>query len=599
MSQNGRSNPLFPMMKPTPMFFAFFFSAAALTAAVAPAAPPTFDQWVETFTREWRRSSAAEEGVEPTSDRDELDALLLDGQNVRQERQLALAKKGIAELGQWPVSSLDAQQRISSALLRWHLERHIAQQPFTEHIFVFRQMGGLHVALVEALTERSALLRARDVETYLERLGKVASQIGEGLARAQAAAARGLIPPRFILQRTQQQLHKFLEPAAAQNVFVTSLERRSAGVADLSPEARTFAIEKATRLVVQQVRPAYERVQAFINDLMPRATDDPGISQRPDGSAAYAQALVSYTTTRLTADDIHSIGLREVARLEAEVDRLLRQLGYTEGSFSVRLARAMAGTPLPAEPDPRAVLLARYTAIIRDAEKRSERLFNLKPRASVEARRVPVLAERTTSAYYTAPPVDGSRGGIFWVPLPGPAFALTPRMRSLAYHEAVPGHHFQFAIQQELKELPRFRARLSFGGISAHSEGWAMYVERLAVEQGWYDGDVVGLLGALSSELLRAKRLVVDTGLHAKRWTRQQALDYGSSVTEVERNVVYPGQACSYMIGLLRIVELREKARAALGPRFSLPAFHDLILRTGTVPLDLLATVVEDWITTQ
>jgi uncharacterized protein (DUF885 family) len=245
------------------------------------------------------------------------------------------------------------------------------------------------------------------------------------------------------------------------------------------------------------------------------------------------------------------------------------------------------------------VLLARYTEIIRDAEQRSAALFNLKPKASIEVRRVPVLTERTASAHYTAPPADRSRGGIFWVPLPGPVFSLTARMRSLAYHEAVPGHHFQIAIQQELKELPRFRARRTFGSISAHSEGWALYVERLAVEQGWYEGDASGRLGALSSELFRAKRLVVDTGLHTKRWTRQQAIDYGISASEVERYVVNPGQACSYMIGLLRIIELREKAKAALGEKFTLPAFHDIVLRTGTVPLDVLGMVVDAWIAEQ
>jgi uncharacterized protein (DUF885 family) len=163
----------------------------------------------------------------------------------------------------------------------------------------------------------------------------------------------------------------------------------------------------------------------------------------------------------------------------------------------------------------------------------------------------------------------------------------------------VPGHHFQIAIQQEQKDLPRFRARRTLGGISAHSEGWALYVERLAVEQGWYEGDPIGRLGALSSELFRARRLVVDTGLHAKRWTRQQAIDYGLSVSEVERYVVNPGQACSYMIGLLRIVELREKAKAALGEKFTLPAFHDVVLRTGTVPLDVLTAVVDEWIAAQ
>jgi uncharacterized protein (DUF885 family) len=587
-------------MKITRCFLLLGLVVVSAFAPRATAKNQAFDSWVERFTADWTRASpVATAAAADPSDDNSLDEALLAVDQARRSQKLALAQRGLAEVAQWAPASLDATQRVSAALLRWHLEMFVARQPYLDHQFVFRQLRGLHVALVDSLAERSTLRQAKDVDNYLERLGKVAAQIDQGIVRAKAAAARGLIPPRFILERSLQQLEMFLEPAPEQNVFVTSLQRRSATVAGLTPEARAAAVAKATGLVAAQVRSAYARVQAFLNELLPRATDEAGISQRPDGAAAYAQALAYYTSTTLTADEIHAIGLREVARLEGEMEGLLRQLGYTEGSFSERLGRATFGTPLPANPDPREVLLARYTEIIRDAEQRSAALFNLKPKASVEVRRVPALTERTASAHYTAPPADRSRGGIFWVPLPGSAFSLTARMRSLAYHEAVPGHHFQIAIQQELKELPRFRARRIFGGISAHSEGWALYVERLAVEQGWYEGDVAGRLGALSSELFRAKRLVVDTGLHAKRWTRQQAIDYGISVSEVERYVVNPGQACSYMIGMLRIVELREKAKAALGKKFTLPAFHDVVLRTGTVPLDVLTAVVDEWITAQ
>lgn len=564
------------------------------------AADATFDAWVDAFTTEWSRGSpTGSNSAADASDNSDLDAVLLSVQNAQREQRVALARRGLAEVAKFAPASLDATQRVSADLLRWHLDMFLARQPFADHAFVFRQLRGLHVALVDSIAERSTLRRPRDVDNYLERLGKVAGQIDQGIARARAAAGRGLLPPRFILERSLQQLEMFLEPPAAQNVYVTSLARRGATVEGLAPDRLTAAVTQATRVVEEQIRPAYTRVQTLLRELLPRSTDDAGISQRPDGAAAYAQALAFFTSTNLTADEIHAIGLREVARLENEMDGLLRQLGFTEGSFNERLGRAAFGTPLPESPDPRGVLIARYNEIIRDAEQRSAALFNLKPKAPVEVRRVPTLTERTASAHYTAPPADGSRGGVFWVPLPGSVFSLTARMRSLAYHEAVPGHHFQLAIQQELKELPRFRARRSFGSISAHSEGWGLYVERLAVEQGWYDGDVAGRLGALSSELFRAKRLVVDTGLHTQRWTRQQAIDYGIAASEVERYVVNPGQACSYMIGMLRIIELRDQAKAALGARFSLPAFHDVILRTGTVPLDLLSAVVRDWIAAQ
>jgi uncharacterized protein (DUF885 family) len=404
-----------------------------------------------------------------------------------------------------------------------------------------------------------------------------------------------LNPPRFILERAQYQVDLFLKPAADQNVLVTSLAQRTEKLADLTPAARAKALADAARIVDAKIRPAYRRVQAFMAELHPKTNDTAGISRLPNGASAYQQALKTYTSTNLTAEQIHAIGLREVARIEAEMDKYLRTLGYTEGGIEERMKQLDATFQPKGEGDPRPDLLQRYAGIVRDAEKRSDALFNLKPRAPVDVRREPPLTEPSAAAHYTLPAPDGSRPGIFWVPMRGPTFDVI-RMRSLSYHEAVPGHHFQLAIQQERTDLPKFRAQRIFGGGSAHSEGWALYAERLAVEQGWYDSDVPGLLGALGSELFRARRLVVDTGLHTKGWTREQGIAYGIGAQEVERYVAWPGQACAYMIGMLRIVELREHAQQSLGPKFSLPAFHDVVLRNGSVPLDVLGEVVERWI---
>jgi uncharacterized protein (DUF885 family) len=296
----------------------------------------------------------------------------------------------------------------------------------------------------------------------------------------------------------------------------------------------------------------------------------------------------------MTADEVHDIGLREVARIEAEMDRVLRSLGRKDGTVNERLAALRVQTSPPPEPDPRPALLARYTEAVRDAERRALPYFNLRPKAPVEVRRVPALTEATSSAYYTTPAPDGSRPGIFWMPLPGPNFN-TLGMRSLAVHEAVPGHHFQLALQQEQTTLPRWRQRRIFGGGSAHAEGWALYAERLAIDEGWYEGDPHSLLGALGSQLFRARRLVVDTGLHTRQWTREQAIAYGIGASEVERYVANPGQATAYMIGMLRILALREEAKAELGTRFDIKAFHDVVLKTGSVPLDVLADVVRGW----
>jgi uncharacterized protein (DUF885 family) len=249
----------------------------------------------------------------------------------------------------------------------------------------------------------------------------------------------------------------------------------------------------------------------------------------------------------------------------------------------------------PKEADPRPALLARFEAILRDAQERSKLVFDITPKAPVVVKREPPFTEQTAAAHYTGPAKDGSRPGIFWVPLPGPKFEMAT-MRTLVYHEGVPGHHFQIALQRETDSLPRYRRDGVFGGGSAFAEGWALYAEQLAAENNWYDGDIVGHLGQLNDELFRARRLVVDTGLHAMKWTRQQAIDYGIPPSEVERYVVWPGQACSYKIGQLKILELRAKAKAALGPRFEIKQFHNLVLQNGNVPLAVLAQEVDDWI---
>ncbi len=576
-------------------------TAQSLAAVAAPAQKLAFEQWADAFAADWvrlrpERASTAQyfTGAEQGA----LDRELTPHTVAQREQEALLARRGLAEVERWLAGPLDANQRISAATIRWNLQSAIDGERYQDYNFMFAQMNGIQVGLVSFMAEAHPLRTAADVDSYLARLDQLGQRIDEGIALSRAAAARQLIPPRFILERAQSQVDNFLKPAADANVLVAALAKRSAAIAELAPAARAAALARAGAIVQQRVRPAYLRLQAYLAELQPRTTDQAGISRMPGGAAAYAQALATYTGTRLTADEIHAIGLREVARIETEMDRQLRTLGLATGSVGERMAQLDARHQLPADPEPRAQLLARYAAIVRDAERRSDAVFNLKPRAPVEVRREPPLTEPSAAAHYSVPAPDGSRPGIFWVPLRGPQYDMI-RMRSLAYHEAVPGHHFQLALQQEQTGLPKFRTMRIFGGGSAHAEGWALYSERLAVEQGWYDGDVPGLLGALGSELFRAKRLVADTGLHTKGWTRQQAIDYGIGAQEVERYVSWPGQACAYMLGMLRIIELRDKAQAALGDKFSLPAFHDVVLRTGSVPLDVLADVLDRWVAEQ
>jgi uncharacterized protein (DUF885 family) len=584
--------------------------AAAKPAHPGAAAPAVkqnkaFDTWADRFAEDWVRanpqlatSTQYFEGAEQAA----LDRQLTPQTREQRHKMIALAKAGVARLDAFLAGPLSEEQRTSASVMRWSLANTVASEPFEDYSFVFNQFSGAQVGLVNFMTNTHPLRRASDLTSYMARLEQVSTRLDEALVRAREAAAKGLIPPRFILERAQYQVELFLKPEASQNVLVTSLDQRLAKLSDVPPEVRAKAVSSAARIVDEKIRPAYERIQAFMAEIHPRTNDTAGISRLPGGLAAYQQALKTYTSTNLTAEQIHEIGLREVARIEAEMDRHLRALGYLEGGIEERMKKLDASFQPKGEaqgqPDPRPELLKKYAAMVADAEQRSNALFNLKPRAPVEVRREPPLTEPSAAAHYTLPAPDGSRPGIFWVPMRGPSFDMI-RMRSLSYHEAVPGHHFQLAIQQEQTGLPKFRAQRIFSGGSAHSEGWGLYAERLAVEQGWYEGDVPGLLGALGSELFRARRLVVDTGLHTKGWTRQQAIDYGIGAQEVERYVAWPGQANAYMVGMLRILELREKAKQELGDKFSLPAFHDVVLKNGSVPLDVLDEIIQRWVAQQ
>jgi uncharacterized protein (DUF885 family) len=548
-----------------------------LAFATAPlfGADPAFDRFADSFAAEWMRANPVAATMQQYftgAEQDALDRRLTPiGKEARAAR-VALAQRGLTELQKLDAAKLDSAQRISAAMLKWQLDDVVTGEPFGDYEFVFNQFQGLQVRLVNFLSQTHPIRHRRDIENYLARLALVAAQLDTGLALAKERAARGIIPPNFILTATIDQIGRFLVPAPRQNVLVASLDERAAKVAGLSADDRAQFVASAEETVTTQILPAFQRVRALLQEQLPRTTDAAGLSALPGGDAAYANALRRNTTTSLTPAEIHDLGLREVARIEAQLDVLLRELGYADGTIVARMARLNADHQPAAEPDPRPGLLARYTNILRDAEKRAALVFDLRPRAACEVRREPPFTEKNAAAHYTGPAHDGTRPGIFWAPLPGPNYNIS-QMRTLVYHEAVPGHHFQIALQSEMESLPRFRRDRVFGGLSAHAEGWALYAERLAAENHWYDGDKTGAIGQLNSELFRARRLVVDTGLHAKDWTRQQAIDYGIHVSEVERYVVNAGQACAYKIGELRILALREKARQALGEKFSLKEF--------------------------
>ena len=593
---------------------AFGAAATPKVAAVTPAKSPqdassaaavrkSFDSFSDELAMEWMRANPIAATTQQYFQGEEQDALDRDLTAVDTQFGMPLgtlelstfvtrARSGLERLKGFPRATLTPTQRVSAASLQWQLSDAIRVAAFADQRFVFDQFRGLHVALVNFLSQVHPLRTRRDVDNYLMRLNRVAAVLDEGIEVAKARAAKGTIPPAFILAATIEGIDRFLAAAPADNVLVTSLAARSKSIDGFGQQDQATAVAAAQKVVGDAIQPAFLRVRALLTEELPLATDEAGLWRLPHGAEAYAAALHVNTTTELTADKIHAIGLREVARIEAEMDRQLRALGYRDGTVAQRF-NALETTVQPAAgSDPRPVLLQEEERILRDAEVRAGSLFDLRPTAPVRVLREPPFTEKNAAAHYSSPAPDGSRPGTVWTPLPGPDYRIL-EMRTLMYHEGVPGHHFQIALQQESTEIPVFRRKRVFGGLSAFAEGWGLYAEQLAVEADWYSNDPKGRLGQLHDELFRAQRLVVDTGLHAEHWTRQQAIDYGIPVAEVERYVVMPGQACAYKMGELEILAQRAKVRKALGARFSMKKFHNLLLRTGTVPLAVLSQVVD------
>ena len=417
----------------------------------------------------------------------------------------------------------------------------------------------------------------------------------EAIAEAGRLKAKRMVPPRFILRSTLSQLEQFIGTPAAQNPLVAVFAERMRDIESLKPDEKEALRADAEKIVASDVYPAWRKAIALLESIVPASTDDAGLWRLPGGDKAYAYNLRRFTTTKLTPDEIHALGLRQVARLEAEMDKVFRSIGRSEGTLKARIAALSKELAYPNTEEGRGQIMGDIERILRDAEKRSAVLFAETPKAPVIAKPYPQFRWASAAASYSFPAPDGSRPGTFQIPL-RPSQMTRLGLRTLTYHETVPGHHYQIALEMENQDLPRFRQIRAYGFISAFGEGWALYGERLAAESGWYEGDPQGLLGQLDAELFRARRLVVDTGLHAKHWTREQAIAYGIGSSEVERYVVFAGQACSYMLGELKILELRDRAQRALGARYSPKDFHRAVLRTGTVPLELLEHEIDAYI---
>jgi uncharacterized protein (DUF885 family) len=514
------------------------------------------------------------------------------------------AEQELATLRSYDRAAQSGSQRLSSDVLGEFLSLQVEGARFLLHGYPVNQLDGVQVELPDFMLNVHQVGSRPEAEAYVARLSKFGTAFDQVIDGLREREAHGMLPPRFVIERVLDGMRRFLEPPPAEHVLATDFGRRLEQVATLSPGARQDLLARARDAVERVVYPAYRRLAAQLEGMRERAGREDGVWHLPDGEAYYAWTVRWHTTTDHTPEQLHQRGLDEIARIQREMRELLRAEHVPVGDLAATI-RALGRDPRFLYPDSdegRAQLLADYQAIVADAVERLPTLFGRLPRAKVAVQRVPVFKEQGAArAYYDLPPFDGSRPGVFYANLRHTAEHPKFGMRTLAYHEAVPGHHLQIAIAQELEGVPFFRRIVPF---TAFIEGWAHYAERLAAESGFFPTRF-DRLGELVGEAFRAARLVVDTGIHAKRWTREQAIDYMAAntgleltevVAEVERYTVMPGQALAYKTGQLEILELRERARAALGPRFDLRGFHDLVLGGGSLPLTLLSREVDAWI---
>ena len=520
------------------------------------------------------------------------------------QRESEAARTNLRTLRSYAPASQTADQRFSSEVLDWFLQNIVDGEPFQFHDYPLNQLDGVQVTLPDFMLNVHPLYDARDAEDYVARLARFGTAIDQVIASVRARAARGIVPPRFVALRVRGQVETFRKGGADENVLLTSFAKRIGAIERLSPEARDQLTQAVRQQIEVVVLPAWQQLAEYLPELQAQATEDVGAWKHPEGSLYYGWALRSHTTTQRSADEIHAIGLREVERIQGEMRAILANEGLeaTDLGATLRGLNAEERFLYPDTDEGRMQVLAGYQAILDDAAPRLPALFGRLPHAPVRVERVPAFKEAgAPGAYYMPPPLDGSKPGIFYANLRSVREIPKFGMRTLAYHEAIPGHHLQIAIAQELPGLPIFRRVVPF---TAYVEGWALYAERLALENGFH-ATPFDRLGALVAEVFRAVRLVVDTGIHAQRWTREQAIDYmlqntgmpeTDVVAEVERYIVSPGQACAYKTGQLAISSLRDRAQQALGPRFDPRAFHDVVLGQGALPLELLETKIDEWI---
>ena len=518
------------------------------------------------------------------------------------EEDLIDAKKLKARLLSYENESLSEQQKITKEIAVFDVSNFIKEtEEFPFHNYPLNQIGGIHLNVLEFMTDVHPIRNVKEAEAYIDRLNLFDDSFKATLEILNAQKKAGIFPPKFVFDHVIRQLEEFLNFKENENplrsVFLRKIEDLN-----LDSEVSSDLISKLDNAIENSVTPGFKLLYDFVNETRKKANQYHGVWSLPNGDEFYALRLKVYTTTDYSAEDIHNIGLSEVERITKRMQEIAFDLDYGD---QVKVGQLMNSLNEDSNflysdtPDRKERVVADYNSIVEETWNISELYFHNMPKSKVEVRAVPEYSEQNQAGgYYMSPALDGSRPGVFYANLYDIKQTPTYSMRTLAFHEAIPGHHLQVALNLENENLSLYRR---FGyGTSAFSEGWALYSEILALEAGLAE-DPYDELGVLQSELFRAVRLVVDTGMHYKRWTREEAMAYMKDVTgmsdtevrvEIERYIVWPGQACSYKVGMLKILELREKAKEKLGEDFNIKDFHSVVLEQGQPPLFIVEDLV-------
>ncbi|WP_444885708.1 DUF885 domain-containing protein [Microbulbifer sp. PSTR4-B] len=519
---------------------------------------------------------------------------------------LEINKRQLAELNKVDPNTLDEATRLSLRLAKRNLEQDIEGYKWRNHYYPVNQMYATHTSAASLLISQHRIDAVSDAEAYIARLNGMPQYFAQLEENLKANAKAGTIVPKFVFPYVISDSQNLISGAPFEGEKDSPLFADFKGKVEkleISAEQKKALIDKASTALQESAGPAYKKLISYLQELEKKATTDDGAWKLANGDDFYKFRLGVYTTTDMTADEIHQTGLKEVARIHDEMREIMRKVKF-EGNLQefFEFMRTDKQFYYPTSEEGKAEYLEKATAIIDTMKGRLDELFITKPKADLDVRAVEPFREKSAGkAFYQRPAPDGSRPGIYYANLYNMEDMPTYQMEALAYHEGIPGHHMQLSIAQELQDIPKFR---KYGGYTAYTEGWGLYSELVPKELGFYE-DPYSDFGRLAMELWRAGRLVVDTGLHAKKWTREQAIDYlventpnpkGDVVKAIERYIVLPGQATAYKIGMLKIIELREKAKAELGDQFDVRGFHDTILANGAVPLNVLEELVDGWV---